>query len=395
MNATKQKEIVERIIASNSFGNSKTYANLLVYLVECSLTGDIPKEVTIATDIFGKESFDPSESTLVRVYIYNLRKKLKKYYQSEGTDEPVLIRIPKGSYKVEFVSKEDVVDHASPKKLKIGIGIGVILIISLIGNLYLIQSNTNKSIISPLWADIHASDKPILMVLGDLFVYTEYDSVFKKRRTIRDPAINNMQAYQQFVDKDNRVNSSTQPLTYSFLIRNSVEWVKKMTSFTQSINKDFQIRTASRFNAKEVGNYHIMAIGMIKTLQSITAFNPNTSFQYDKDQDAFVYTDPNTTESTIYKSSGSADNHHKDYALLAKYPGFDDSVIYIFAGLWDSGASQALSHFSDPNESQKLSQYLRNKFDELPEFYEVLFEVNGVDRMGLSTKILHAQKLGQ
>jgi hypothetical protein len=105
MNKEHYLNIVERITTSKSFGRSATYANMLKYLVECTLTNNIPKETTIASDIFGKENFDPSQSTLIRVYVYNLRKKLTRYYENEGITDTVILKIPKGNYEVKFIDQ--------------------------------------------------------------------------------------------------------------------------------------------------------------------------------------------------------------------------------------------------------------------------------------------------
>lgn len=99
-------KIIAKIISSKSFGQSNTYANLLLFLVASTLEEDIPKETTIASEILGKPNFDPSQSTLVRVYIYNLRKKLSKYYSKEGKEDKIIVQIPKGSYEVRFVEKK-------------------------------------------------------------------------------------------------------------------------------------------------------------------------------------------------------------------------------------------------------------------------------------------------
>lgn len=179
--------IPQMVIASKSFGRSKTYENLLNYLVECALSGNIPKETTIATEIFGKSSFDPSQSSLVRVYVYNLRKKLKQYYQNEGAEDAIMLQIPKGSYKVEFVEK----DHSKPipKKISLlrrGLPIIMLLLISVLTNIYLWTNNKKKDIVNEngLWADLLSSEFPTMVVLGDLFIYTEYDSTIGIERNI-------------------------------------------------------------------------------------------------------------------------------------------------------------------------------------------------------------------
>ena len=71
------KDIQTRLLNSHQFKNSKNSKALLNYLIKCSINGIIPKEITIAMDVFHKddEVFTPGEDPLVRVHIHNLRKK--------------------------------------------------------------------------------------------------------------------------------------------------------------------------------------------------------------------------------------------------------------------------------------------------------------------------------
>ena len=107
VNNTTKKILVDKITKDENILKGEHYINLLKYIVNCSIKGYIPNEINIAEDVFGRKNFDPSEDTMVRVYIYKLRKKLDEYYKNEGKSEKVQIRIPKGHYKVEFLSKSD------------------------------------------------------------------------------------------------------------------------------------------------------------------------------------------------------------------------------------------------------------------------------------------------
>ncbi|MEO0333293.1 MAG: hypothetical protein AAF223_16680, partial [Bacteroidota bacterium] len=116
------RDTAKRIIESAAFGRSETYANLLNFLVESTLTGHIPKETTIAGQIFGDKEFNPNESTLVRVYVFNLRKKIAKYYQSQGEQDHWILSIPKGSYEVILDEREnkELVNHTKPTESAFG-----------------------------------------------------------------------------------------------------------------------------------------------------------------------------------------------------------------------------------------------------------------------------------
>src|SRR6185312_4624864 len=78
---------------------------LLRYLGEQTLDhpGNSVKEYQIATEVFGRPAnFDPHIDSTVRVQAGRLRLKLAEYYNSEGTEDQVVVELPKGSYALSF-----------------------------------------------------------------------------------------------------------------------------------------------------------------------------------------------------------------------------------------------------------------------------------------------------
>ncbi len=388
--------IVEKIIASKSFGRSDTYANLLRYLVACSLNKNVPKETTIASEIFGKTDFDPSQSTLIRVYVYNLRKKLKTYYQNEGETDEKRLTIPKGSYAIEVVERKNAISNQSiPRIKKWTISLLAVLLASLLLNLYIGTLNNKRSIVNEdgLWDDLMHSKLPTMLVLGDLFVYNERDTAIQLTRTIRDPNINSLQEFEAFKSINTKTHTEIEPLTYTHLILGSAQWIKKLSEIFYSIDKSYIIRTMSRFNPKQLQDYDIIVVGMQKTLGVFKSFYKNSAFDYDSKNDAFLYKIDGNGETLIYKPRGNADSYHTDYSLLTKVPGPNGNTIYLFSGIWDTGATQSLKNFTEAKLLQGLESELQSKFGQLPKYYEVFFEVNGIDRMELSSKILYIHEL--
>ncbi|MFZ0479694.1 MAG: hypothetical protein WAL71_11125 [Terriglobales bacterium] len=65
------------------------------------------KEYQIATEVFGRSaSFDPQSDSTIRVQAGRLRLKLLDYYATEGANDPIVVKIPKGSYHLVFEPKE-------------------------------------------------------------------------------------------------------------------------------------------------------------------------------------------------------------------------------------------------------------------------------------------------
>src|ERR1700721_31381 len=106
--ATNQTQ-VQRIIQSKAFRTPEFHRNLLQYLSQKSLSGtaDGLKEYTVGLDVFGKPaSYDPRQESVVRMHVARLRQKLAEYYRTEGTDDPVVVDVPKGGFRVTFETRD-------------------------------------------------------------------------------------------------------------------------------------------------------------------------------------------------------------------------------------------------------------------------------------------------
>ena len=99
------QEQVRRILQSKAFRTSEVHRNLLLYLSEKSLSGEAEslKEYTVGLDVFAKpESYDPRQESVVRMHMARLRQKLAEYYRTEGANDPIVVDLPKGAFKVTF-----------------------------------------------------------------------------------------------------------------------------------------------------------------------------------------------------------------------------------------------------------------------------------------------------
>lgn len=95
------REQLDRILGSRAFAQSERRRRFLKYLVNETLAGrgDLLKGYPIAIDVFERPStFDPLVDPIVRIEAGRLRDKLREYYATEGSTDPVRIDLPKGSY---------------------------------------------------------------------------------------------------------------------------------------------------------------------------------------------------------------------------------------------------------------------------------------------------------
>ena len=101
----QRQSAVDAVLQSKEFLRAAALAKLLKYLCEKSLQGRIHeiKEFTIATDVYGKDlHFGEKRDSLVRVEVSRLRRRLQRYYETEGAGSPIRIVIKPGTYRPEF-----------------------------------------------------------------------------------------------------------------------------------------------------------------------------------------------------------------------------------------------------------------------------------------------------
>lgn len=99
---------LERVLASPTFTKSPNLARLLRYICKKYWEGMASevKEYHLAVEALGRApDFDPSASSVVRVEVHRLREKLKRYYETEGLGDAVIIRLGTGNYIPQFIAR--------------------------------------------------------------------------------------------------------------------------------------------------------------------------------------------------------------------------------------------------------------------------------------------------
>lgn len=100
---------LDRINSSHAFQQVDRLKRFLTFVVEEAASGraDCLKEFVIGAEVFDKgSSFDPRTDPIVRVQARRLRTRLARYYQEEGTDDQLIIDLPRGGYAPMFHHRE-------------------------------------------------------------------------------------------------------------------------------------------------------------------------------------------------------------------------------------------------------------------------------------------------
>jgi serine/threonine-protein kinase len=108
---------LEKVLVSAEMCRSKKLCQFLRFTVEEVLRGHGSelKEYAIAVGVFRRSrEFDPAADPIVRVQARRLRSKLERYYQNEGSGEPIRIEYPLGGYSPVFMRSTPAAATALP-----------------------------------------------------------------------------------------------------------------------------------------------------------------------------------------------------------------------------------------------------------------------------------------
>jgi hypothetical protein len=406
MEQEQKREILKEILKSNSFITSKLNSKLLTYLVECEISNKTPSEYSIALDVFGKDSsFNPNEDTLIRVSVYNLRKKLERYYLNMGKRTKLRVKIPKGHYEVKFFnySKENFRDKL--KNPFFFLSTIIIILLSIITFL-LIQYPTNaelkKSVITSSFADhvyseFLTSNNPKLISLGDDFIYYSDFSEFNTtsiRKMYRNSNINREEEFEKFKLANPEIEDMKK-LPFSFFNQAAVWPLPYLVKSLHDYDIDYVIKSATSLNSNDLKSTDIIFLGSFWTLGILDHVINDLGITYNIIGDETLsIRDVSNIDSTItFKRTGVPAFDHIDYCTFIKIPGPNNSTIFLFASFFATGSVGAIKYLTNENTLSELEASFEKEFDSLPKHFLIVFKSNGFNREVLSTELVKIMQI--
>ena len=398
INESTRQKLLEKILNSQEFLSSSIYGNYLQYLVESSLEGKSLKETTIAIEFFEKDSeFNPAEDTIVRSHTYKLRKKLERYYFTEGKDDKYRFRIPKGHYQVRIVQASDLAYH--PQNILKWLVKHYTLIIAFVLLVTVIVFwNSNQTLQKELdkyhiidkdnfiWKEYLHSELPILIVPGDHFMFNAYIKEYNKIVSIRDVTINSLQEMQDL--KSKLSDFSITPAPEPYFPYHSIWSLPPIFSILYSANQFPILRRSSSINPQMLDEYNIIFVGSIKTLYTLKHTIDKSHFNFEIAPHIVTYTPPDSGDVQEFTTQLHSTGPNEDLVLALKLPGPKSNVVMILASYHSLGAPEIANYFTDHESQEEIKNIFIEKLGKTPKYFEMLFKVVGIDKTAYSREIL-------
>jgi len=338
----KQKQVLEKILKSESFRDRDLYRNLLTYLVESSDKGSVPKEVTIAHEVFNKgKDFNAAEDTTVRVHVHNLRKLIEKYYQTEGKSDSIQLIIPKGHYRVEYKQLNSgrfirIAQKANRTILILSLLLLCSLMYILIDTFIIPDASAGFTKIKKndlIWGDFFGNGYPSTIVIGDFLVFHEYNNQLDRPRRIQDYEINTEDELEEYIKANPDKNIENWFL--GELPHNSIFNIAHLSSVFFSFNQGPEIAFTSEIDINFIKNRNIIYIGEFKNLRALSDLTAGLPVKYETlpwwhGMISFERNDSLITLKTSH--DWDVNRYVVDLASVAKLPGQNDENYLIISG---------------------------------------------------------------
>lgn len=383
---------VARVRESGILGRSHGLARLFDYLADPARDGRTLREADVAHDVFGRE-LDLSGDASVRVYVHRLRKKLDEFYAGHGAGEPCRLAIPIGEYRLDLIETPRLPatppSAVTPRRrwAAPALAAAVVLIAANIAAWAFLARETGPSrdlaraAASPLWAEI-GRDRPVVVVVGDYYIFGDTDHGEGPKRMIRAFEINspadldawlmdNPDFQGRYVDLDTYYT----PVGATLALQEIIPLVRQAAGGADRV----RITTASHLTPDLMKSADIVYVGYLSGLRILhQPVFERSRFAVGSTYDELV---DRKTGQTFVSGAGAAsvDRPNRDYGYLAAFRGPAGNRFVIVAGARDIGVMQMAEVASDPDTGKALKGGRDAPL-------EALYEVDGVGRTALGAR---------
>jgi len=361
---------IQRILQSKAFRTSEIHRTLLSYLAEKSVSGsaDGLKEYTVGLDVFAKpDSYDPRQESTVRMHVARLRQKIGEYYRTEGLEDPIVVDLPKGGFKLTFEPRE-----VRPEPM------------------------AEPPAVAPRWGRKEIGLIAGLVIAIGLAVYfgMRLRQVERTSLEIRDWTPELQQLWEPLV-------SSKRPLIICLSTPNAgsseagtATGAVLLGQFLGMLHKqDVLVTSSDQIAAPEVAMGNVVFLGPVAGNRQMQAMSADRPFVLGTE--GIRNMDPRPGEPELFADKPPQDpqDTEESYALISRVPGLygNGEVLYL-AGNRISSITGEVQAFTDAMFAKTLVSKMKKPDGSLPRYYQVVLKIRSMDTMPIEVSyVIHRE----
>lgn len=401
---------IDRILRSDAFRSADALRKLLRFLADRLAAGDADqlKEYSVGVDGLGKPAdYDPRLDSSVRIQVGRLRHKLAEFYRSEGSNDPYVVEIPKGHFKLSVTprpvpaqavaDRREVLSHKRTHRFAIT-GLAAALVIAVawaaLASMQLRRQQQESAILRSLWT-------PGLEQLWEPFLSAQRPVIL----AIEDPPFAQFAGYGVYremglnswndIEKSARVaqirkllgNPEMTPSHYyapvgevsaAFLLGRLLG--PRVPALSLSVVRDLSWQQLASHNVIYVG-------ASVFFTERFVGLPAAIDFDFDYARGGIKNAHPGPGELAFYPERlENASESGELYAIVTHVPGPSGSGdVTSFTSMRTPSRLGAVQWFTEADHAGELVGKMKNAAGQMPRYFQVLLQVKFKDSVPTQT----------
>lgn len=382
------EKYLKKICEDRSFEKSPRNVRLLKFLVEKAITAEDVNEYIVGLELFEQNYNPEGNDSKVRVYMYNLRKKLEEYYKQSGIEDELKFVLKKGQYNLEFDYQNEQTPtpvkndrRKSVKNWSKG-AVAAVAVVAVLLAAHWFSKNADNDLYC--WQAFFDKNADNICVMADQTMVYHYIDGKKVPRILF--GVNNENDFIRYI-KENP-NDTIQLADYTLFSKMAPFSVQRLTQWFASNKSNFSLRLETRFQTDELRENNILYIGQYKTMDTSNAlFLKNSKkFGASSNLNGFIL-NKNGKEKRFL--AHSENNVRTEYAMVSFMKLESGRVALYFVSNNDIGVMATVNNFTK-------KEWLEDFYKNLPadsEYFNALFEVSGLGRTEIECELVELEAM--
>ena len=384
---------VARVQASGALGRAGRLRELFDYLAARGPEAGPASQAEIADSVFGQPDTEGDDAT-ARVYVHRLRKRLEDFYtaQGEGPDGARLA-LPAGTYALRLAEQEVPGIPAPTQPLRssrwaravaYGLALAAALgIAALAGRL--LPGAGEAPPANAFWQPFLESDRPIVVVVGDYYLFGEIDPVRPEQgRLIRDFRVDSPADLASLQEAEPARYGNAEDVGLTYLPLSTAYALRHVVPVLARGGREVSVVAASELGADTAREANIVYVGLISGMGLLedTTF-ASSGFAVGDSYDELIDRASRRTYMSEEARRLASPVFYRDYGYLARFEAPGGSLVAVIAGARET-ALRGLAPIATASELPARIEVL----SEDDEGFEALFQITGQQGADLSERLL-------
>jgi hypothetical protein len=423
----QRRQLVQQVASSPYFAKSARLREMFIYVCDRVLDHEVAEihEQEVGRRVFGRPpDYDTAADNTVRVHASILRKRVDQYFANEGSNEPVVIEIPRGNYAPVFHPRPP----ASPKAdepvpgreaappepipispepnwrrwLPAGVAAGLLLIIGAL----LLQAHrpevpkpfVSAPTVQQFWSQLFQPGRSVDLVLGDAAL-----ALFEER-TGRTVALSEYfdRSYFNAVSEGTTGGKLDPELGKVLLLKrqsnySDVALLAQLTEIAHQEQSETKVRFARDYSFREIKADNAVLLGNVNSNPWVEPFQNHQTLHWKFDAGRGSYFPIDSTAAAAdhekYRLTGQP---VEGYAIVSLFPNLGGTGdVLIVSGTGGSAMGGALGFLTDEHLMSELRAQLHVEGKAKFPYFEALLQIGSRSTLPRDSKILIARPLHQ